>query len=462
YQVRFGILQAGEHGLPQSRRRFFIWGAKRNLTLPELPQPTHCFKKNGSLNINLQSVQLKTNPSRRTLGHAPHPPISVWDAISDLPGFEYEDPQIFCPPDAESEDEMEIEVDVQDEEDVSSEDECQKKRRKQSQPIKTKKGRNGMITKNIKIKKTRNQEIMTINGPLVFPKFKIMPKSKLVGQLVRQYDKDPLSEFQRQLRQPVSFGAKKSQEKTPVLYGHVTRSFIPINIERIVRIAMIPGADHTSLPKPLHPWCLTHKDSAASRHNGWRGLYGRLDFASSFKTALTEVQPMGKQGSVIHPTQKRVLSLRECARSQGFPDAFHFTSYNPNDPEANEPNINDLHRQVGNAVPPPLAKAIGLMLVEALLADSRNDKFNQEVTLPVEHVKSDTNLSHDDTVDKKLLLKQTGSEVNQLLQEVNVVISIDEIKKRDKGKHKADPEVEARLEKQKEDEERKRNILNRA
>lgn len=47
--------------------------------------------------------------------------------------------------------------------------------------------------------------------------------------------------------------------------------------------------------------------------------------------------------------QNRVVSVRECARSQGFPDSFRFYG-----------TILDKHRQVGNAVPPPLGAAIGL------------------------------------------------------------------------------------------------------
>lgn len=40
--------------------------------------------------------------------------------------------------------------------------------------------------------------------------------------------------------------------------------------------------------------------------------------------------------------------MRECARSQGFPDSFRFYG-----------TILDKHRQIGNAVPPPLGVAIG-------------------------------------------------------------------------------------------------------
>lgn len=39
------------------------------------------------------------------------------------------------------------------------------------------------------------------------------------------------------------------------------------------------------------PWCLPN---TAERHNGWRGLFGRLDWQGHFPTSTTDPQPMGK------------------------------------------------------------------------------------------------------------------------------------------------------------------------
>ena len=66
-----------------------------------------------------------------------------------------------------------------------------------------------------------------------------------------------------------------------------------------------------------------------------------------------------QQGRVLHPEQHRVVSVRECARSQGFPDTYKFYG-----------NILDKHRQVGNAVPPAMAKAIGAEIKKAILKKS--------------------------------------------------------------------------------------------
>jgi DNA (cytosine-5)-methyltransferase 1 len=60
---------------------------------------------------------------------------------------------------------------------------------------------------------------------------------------------------------------------------------------------------------------------------------------------------------VFHPDQDRIVSVRECARAQGFPDAFRLSG-----------NVHQKHRQVGNAVPVPLAAALGNKLRQALEA----------------------------------------------------------------------------------------------
>ena len=51
-QVRFGVLNAGNFGVSQSRKRTFIWGVAPGNILPEWPKPQHVFRS-AQLTINL-------------------------------------------------------------------------------------------------------------------------------------------------------------------------------------------------------------------------------------------------------------------------------------------------------------------------------------------------------------------------------------------------------------------------
>ncbi|KAM7482009.1 hypothetical protein LguiB_006592 [Lonicera macranthoides] len=171
-----------------------------------------------------------------------------------------------------------------------------------------------------------------------------------------QYKNEPISWFQKQIRGDMS-----------VLVDHISKEMNELNLIRCQRIPKRPGADWRNLPDEkvllsdgqmvdLIPWCLPN---TAKRHNQWKGLFGRLDWEGNFPTSITDPQPMGKVGMCFHPEQDRILTVRECARSQGFPDSYKFAG-----------NIQHKHRQIGNAVPPPLAFALGTKLKEAIQSNS--------------------------------------------------------------------------------------------
>ena len=83
--MRFGVLNAGNHGVPQSRKRTFIWAAKEEMRLPEWPTPLHVFHS-PQLTINLPG-SFKYAVPHDTRG-APLRTVTVQDAISDLPPIE--------------------------------------------------------------------------------------------------------------------------------------------------------------------------------------------------------------------------------------------------------------------------------------------------------------------------------------------------------------------------------------
>lgn len=88
YQVHFKVLQAGQHGAPQGRRRVIFLGARRDVPLPAFPLPQHAFPTPVH-NVNLPTGEV-LHPVIRVGadedGHqcAPLPPVTVREAISDL------------------------------------------------------------------------------------------------------------------------------------------------------------------------------------------------------------------------------------------------------------------------------------------------------------------------------------------------------------------------------------------
>ena len=85
----------------------------------------------------------------------------------------------------------------------------------------------------------------------------------------------------------------------------------------------------------------------------FNGKYRRLAWDG---VALTVDTRFGDPRYFVHPDEQRGFSFREAARIQGFPDTFKF-----------EGSKRDRYRQIGNAVPPPIAKALAFAIKEQLL-----------------------------------------------------------------------------------------------
>jgi DNA (cytosine-5)-methyltransferase 1 len=91
YQVRMVQLDARSFGSPQNRIRLFLICARKGVPLPSMPEPTHA---NPELKVvNFFGVSTSSRPfhvgTRGEIKSGPLPAITVRDAISDLPRFEY-------------------------------------------------------------------------------------------------------------------------------------------------------------------------------------------------------------------------------------------------------------------------------------------------------------------------------------------------------------------------------------
>lgn len=142
--------------------------------------------------------------------------------------------------------------------------------------------------------------------------------------------------FQRQVRR----GSKGIQ-------NHVCHALTAPMLKRIQHVP--EGGNWRDIPFRLLPSGM--KRAEPHDHTKRYGRLARKGFAS---TLLTKCDP--HWGAYIHPTQNRTISVREAARLQGFPDQFVFAG----------DSLGKHYMQVGNAVPVPVARALGVAALEHL------------------------------------------------------------------------------------------------
>jgi len=132
---------------------------------------------------------------------------------------------------------------------------------------------------------------------------------------------------------------KVLRKGSKLVYNHSCNGLGKVNLERLKYIPQ--GGNWTDIPHDMLP-----KGMQRARRSDHTKRYGRLHPDGLCSTILTKCDP--HWGAFIHPEQDRVLSVREAARIQSFPDTYHFYG-----------SMQQQYEQVGNAVPPFLARKIG-------------------------------------------------------------------------------------------------------
>ena len=145
------------------------------------------------------------------------------------------------------------------------------------------------------------------------------------------YRTSPANDYQAMLR-------RNSARVT----NHAAPRLAPINLERMKHIP--EGGSWRDIPVDLLP-----AGMKKARRCDHTKRYGRLRKDGLASTVLTKCDL--HWGAYIHPEQDRVLTVREAARLQSFPDWFAFSG-----PRTEQ------YVQVGNAVPPLL----GLKVAESI------------------------------------------------------------------------------------------------
>ena len=153
---------------------------------------------------------------------------------------------------------------------------------------------------------------------------------------MKRYRTAPQNDFQRAIR-----GVSNR------VTHHEAARLGAINLERMSHIPS--GGNWTDIPVDLLP-----KGMQRARRSDHTKRYGRVKpdgLAAS--TILTKCDP--HWGAYFHYGKERAFTVREAARIQTFPDSFQFSGSRV-----------EQYEQVGNAVPPILATAIGESLAAAL------------------------------------------------------------------------------------------------
>ncbi|KAI3457882.1 hypothetical protein Pfo_014545 [Paulownia fortunei] len=219
------------------------------------------------------------------------------------------------------------------------------------------------------------------------------------------YKKAPETEFQKYIRAAKcdmrgSPSCDTSMGKNPVLYDHLPH---PLNDDDYMRVCKIPkrkGANFRDLPgivigfdnvvrraqeqnlmpsgKPWVPdYAVNFRDGRSTKP------FGRLWWDETVPTVFCFPDPHMR--AVLHPEQDRLLTVRECARLQGFHDHYKFCG-----------KLKERYSQVGNAVAVSVGRALGYSLGMAVQKLSGDEHL---MTLP-------PNFSHSTTVQLQSLLQK--------------------------------------------------------
>lgn len=125
---------------------------------------------------------------------------------------------------------------------------------------------------------------------------------------------------------------------------HLSRYYEPRSLERFGHIP--PGGNRFDIPNHLLPQCWKNHRSGSG------DVMGRLSWDKPSVTIRTEFFKPEK-GRYLHPTEHRALTHHEAARIQGFPDDYKWVG-----------SKTAIARQIGNAVPIPLARAVASHMIE--------------------------------------------------------------------------------------------------
>lgn len=125
-------------------------------------------------------------------------------------------------------------------------------------------------------------------------------------------------------------GGKYPNHIAPIIRSERVKDFIKA----------VPHDGGSRRKVPREKWLTCH----LNKNSGHADVYGRMAWNKPANTLTCGCTNLSK-GRFVHPVQDRAITYREAASLQGFKDSFVFHG-------------KDISKQIGNAVPPTLSKAL--------------------------------------------------------------------------------------------------------
>lgn len=124
--------------------------------------------------------------------------------------------------------------------------------------------------------------------------------------------------------------------------NHVAPTIKSQRVKEFIRNVPHDGGGRRQVPRER--WLNCH----LSENAGHADVYGRMAWGKPANTLTCGCTNVSK-GRFVHPVQDRAVTYREAAALQGFEDSFVFYG-------------TDISAQIGNAVPPPLSRALAIAI----------------------------------------------------------------------------------------------------
>ena len=197
--------------------------------------------------------------------------------------------------------------------------------------------------------------------PLALPEVNTV-EHKTVREAFAEYNIDP-----KVLRNDLDSRTTEFEGKTlqgPFLSSelHLGRDYQPVSLERFENIPR--GGNRFNLPDHLLAECWRNHTSGSG------DVMGRLRWDEPSVTIRTEFFKPEK-GRYLHPEEHRAITHFEAVAIQGFPADFKWVG-----------SKTAIARQIGNAVPIALGRALGRQIRDTIDADRRPEYAPADVTAP--------------------------------------------------------------------------------